>query len=252
MLITCLQILVLFNAFTTRKDLSPIFNKGLITLLLISFIISLMSNNFIIIKKGVSLLGGLFHNTSLSITFHVFIILISIIIIQLTAFYPRNFVNKTNLLNKLLDNLIHNLELSNKTKEQYTIIEYPLIILFIIVGAMFLISCNDIISIFLSIELQSYGLYLLCALYRNSESSTGASLTYFLLGGLSSCIIFLGFGILYANSGISNLDNYYLLANVFDVKYVVYNLYNNNYINYSLAILSIGLLFKISAAPFHF
>ena len=64
-----------------------------------------------------------------------------------------------------------------------------LILLFIITGATFLMSTNDLISIFLAIELQSYGLYILSTLYRNSELSTSGGLMYFLLGGLSSCFI---------------------------------------------------------------
>jgi NADH:ubiquinone oxidoreductase subunit 2 (subunit N) len=95
---------------------------------------------------------------------------------------------------------------------QYRIIEYPLIILFIIIGGIFLVSASDIVSIFLSIELQSYGLYLLSTLYRNSELSTSAGLTYFLLGGLSSCFILLGTSLLYANSGTTNLDGYYVIT----------------------------------------
>jgi len=66
--------------------------------------------------------------------------------------------------------------------EQFKIIEYPLILLFIITGAIFLVSTSDLVSIFLSIELQSYGLYLLSTLYRNSELATSGGLTYFLLG----------------------------------------------------------------------
>ena len=50
-------------------------------------------------------------------------------------------------------------------------------------------STNDLVSIFLSIELQSYGLYLLSTIYRNSELATTGGLIYFLLGGLSSCFI---------------------------------------------------------------
>ena len=222
---------------------------------MISIIISLNSNNFITLKEGVSLLGGLFHNTSLTITFHAFILFIALIIIQLTAFFPRGYTYPAKDEKNFVGNLIKNLELANKAKEQYQIIEYPLIIAFVITGAMFLISCSDIISIFLSIELQSYGLYLLCALYRNSESSTGAGLTYFLLGGLSSCFILLASGLLYTNSGTSSLDSYYILTNLSDVKHTMYNFvywYNNDYLNYSLVILSIGFLFKISAAPFHF
>ncbi len=67
--------------------------------------------------------------------------------------------------------------------EQFKIIEYPLIIIFIITGGVFLISTSDLVSIFLSIELQSYGLYLLSTIYRDSEPATSGGLMYFLLGG---------------------------------------------------------------------
>ncbi len=50
-------------------------------------------------------------------------------------------------------------------------------------------STNDLVSIFLSIELQSYGLYILSTIYRNSELSTTGGLMYFLLGALSSYFI---------------------------------------------------------------
>jgi NADH-ubiquinone oxidoreductase chain 2 len=146
----------------------------------------------------------------------------------------------------------------NQIGEQYKIIEYPLIILFSLTGAIFLISSSDIISIFLSIELQSYGLYLISSIYRNSEESVGAGLTYFLLGGLSSCIILLGQSLLYVNSGNTSLDNIYIIKSISD------GVINNNinigfindtyiyYIQFSLIIMSVGFLFKISAAPFHF
>ena len=101
--------------------------------------------------------------------------------------------------------------------EQFKIIEYPLIILFIIIGSVFLISTSDLVSIFLSIELQSYGLYLLSTLYRNSELATTGGLTYFLLGGLSSCFILLGTSLLYSNSGITNLDCLYVITSLSDI-----------------------------------
>ena len=53
----------------------------------------------------------------------------------------------------------------NKMGEQYKIIEYSLIILFIVTGSIFLVSTSDLVSIFLAIELQSYGLYLLSIIY---------------------------------------------------------------------------------------
>ena len=140
--------------------------------------------------------------------------------------------------------------------EQFKIIEYPLILLFIITGATFLVSTSDLVSIFISIELQSYGLYLLCTLYRNSELATSGGLTYFLLGGLSSCFILLGTGLLYANSGTTNLDGMYVITSLSDLANDLTNnllyWYKSYYINFSLLILSVGFLFKVSAAPFHF
>ena len=50
---------------------------------------------------------------------------------------------------------------------------------------------------YLSIELQSFGLYILATLYKDSDKATSAGLKYFLLGGLSSCIILLGAGLIY-------------------------------------------------------
>ena len=77
---------------------------------------------------------------------------------------------------------------------------------------------NDLVSIFLSIELQSYGLYLLSSIYRNSELSTTGGLIYFLLGGLSSCFILLGTGLLYANSGTTNLEGFYIITSISEVQ----------------------------------
>jgi NADH:ubiquinone oxidoreductase subunit 2 (subunit N) len=101
--------------------------------------------------------------------------------------------------------------------EQFRILDYSLIILFIVAGALFLMSTSDLVSIFLSIELQSYGLYLLCSLYRNSELATTGGLTYFLLGSLASCFILLATSLLYANSGTTNLDNLYIITSISEV-----------------------------------
>lgn len=98
------------------------------------------------------------------------------------------------------------------------IIEYPLILLFVISGAVFLMSTNDLVSIFLSIELQSYGLYILSTIYRNSELSTTGGLIYFLLGGLSSCFILLGTSLLYVNSGTTSMDGLYILNSISELN----------------------------------
>ena len=96
----------------------------------------------------------------------------------------------------------------------------------------------------------------LVLLYRNSEQATSGGLTYFLLGGLSSCFILLGTSLLYANSGTTNLDGLYVITSLSDITNenttnMLY-WYKSYYINFSLLILSVGFLFKVSAAPFHF
>jgi len=67
--------------------------------------------------------------------------------------------------------------------------EYSLIALFSSLGGSLLLSSGDLLSMYLSIELQSFGLYILATIYRESGSATSAGLKYFLLGGLSSCLI---------------------------------------------------------------
>ena len=85
-------------------------------------------------------------------------------------------------------------------------------------GGTFLISSSDFMSVFLSVELQSYGLYLLSTIYRNSELATTGGLMYFLLGGLSSCFILLGLSLLYANSGTTNMDGLYIITSLSDIN----------------------------------
>jgi NADH-ubiquinone oxidoreductase chain 2 len=208
-----------------------------------------------IIGKGIGIHGGLLHITNMTQIFHIFIFFITILILQLTSFYPRKVwvQEHSSLKNIIFNNFVYyRTKIINKMGEQFTIIEYPLIILFVISGAVFLMSTNDLVSIFLSIELQSYGLYLLSTIYRNSELSTTGGLMYFLLGGLSSCFILLGTSLLYANSGTTSLDGLYIISSLSDINNDNSLWYKSYYLNFSLLIFSIGFLFKVSAAPFHF
>jgi NADH-ubiquinone oxidoreductase chain 2 len=259
MLIYSILFLLLSNAVTLRRDKSILFSRVAIIVLIYSSALAmfslLISNSF----KGIGLFGGLFHTTCITQIFQIFIFLISAVILQLTAFYPRRvLIEDYSSLTKLIfyKFLYYKTKIVNKMGEQFKIIEYPLILLFIVTGAIFLVSTSDLVSIFISIELQSYGLYLLSTLYRNSELATSGGLTYFLLGGLSSCFILLGTGLLYANSGTTNLDGMYVITSLSDLANDFSNnllyWYKSYYINFSLLILSVGFLFKVSAAPFHF
>ena len=259
MLIYSILFLLLSNAVTLRRDKSILFSRVAIIVLLYSSYLAFTNLYVACLEKGIGLYNGLFHTTSTTLTFQIFIFIISAVILQLTAFYPRKvWIPEYSSLSKILfyNFIYYKTKIVNKMAEQFRIIEYPLILLFIVTGAVFLVSTSDLVSIFLSIELQSYGLYLLSTLYRNSELATSGGLTYFLLGGLSSCFILLGMSLLYANSGTTNLDGLYVITSLSDIS----NDHSNNilywyksyYINFSLLILSVGFLFKVSAAPFHF
>jgi NADH-ubiquinone oxidoreductase chain 2 len=218
MLITSLLSLLLSNAVSLRRDKSILYSRITIIILLLSSYLALDSLYVTNLDTGIGLYGGLFNATSITHTFQLFIFLVSAAILQLTSFYPRKIFFKKSSIKILSYNTINfKSKIINKMGEQFKIIEYPLIILFIITGAVFLVSTSDLVSIFLSIELQSYGLYLLSTLYRNSELATSGGLTYFLLGGLSSCFILLGTALLYANSGTTSLDGIYVIASISDI-----------------------------------
>jgi len=256
-LISLLIFLLLSNAVTYRQDKSILFSRVVITALISSGYLAANSLHIQPLERGIGIYGGLFNVTTFTQTFNVFILLVSAIILTLTAFYPRKvYVENHSSLRSLITSkfLYNKAVISNKTGEQFRIIEYALIIVFILCGAVFLISTGDLISVFLSIELQSYGLYILSTLYRDSESATASGLTYFLLGGLSSCFILLGSALIYANSGTTNLDNIYIIASISEISDVptVMYWYQPYYLHLSLIVMSVGFLFKVSAAPFHF
>jgi NADH:ubiquinone oxidoreductase subunit 2 (subunit N) len=83
-----------------------------------------------------------------------------------------------------------------------------------ILGGIILNSATDFLTILLGLELQSYSVYILAASYRNYEPSEAAGLKYFLLGALSSALVFMGLAILYAYSGSTNLDHAFLMISL--------------------------------------
>ena len=241
--------LLFSNAVTLRRDISILFNRIAIIALIYCILHGIMSLS--VMGNGIGLHGGLLHITNITQIFQIFIFLISILILQLTSFYHKELVQEDlSTFNKFYSYRLKIIKII--MGEHIKIIEYPLILLFVISGAVFLISTNNLVSIFLAIELQSYGLYLLSTIYRNSELSTTGGLIYFLLGGLSSCFILLGTSLLYANSGTTSLDGLYIINSISDVNNNLTSWYKSYYLNFSLLIFSIGFLFKVSAAPFHF
>jgi NADH-ubiquinone oxidoreductase chain 2 len=211
MILLFVSLLLFSNGLNIRPDSSILYSRVGLIIIFYSLLSASTSFHITYLEKGIGLYGGLFNITPVVLNFQIFIFIISLLILFMTAFYPRKkYVEESaSMFNTLSNDAKQYMSIINKVSEQFTIIEYALIILFVISGATLLISSADLASIYLCIELQSFSLYIISSLYRNSESSTGSALTYFLLGGLSSCFILLGIALIYANSGLTNLDGIY-------------------------------------------
>ena len=249
MILTFILLLLFSNGLTIRPDTSILYSRIGLLIVFYSIISTMLSFHITYLQTGIGLYGGLFHVTPITHGFQIFILLLCGIILLMTGFYPRKKHKSVSM--SLWNKVKEYTSIINKTSEQFTIIEYALIIIFVISGATLLLTSSDLGSIYLCIELQSFSLYIISAIHRNSESSTGSALTYFLLGGLSSCFILLGLALIYANAGLTNLDGIYSIISDSE-KYLNFSTwYIHNYIFYALILISVGFLFKIAAAPFH-
>ena len=249
MILTFILLLLFSNGLTIRPDTSILYSRIGLLIVFYSIISTMFSFHITYLQTGIGLYGGLFHVTPITHGFQIFILLLCGIILLMTGFYPRKKHKGVSM--SLWNKVKEYTSIINKTSEQFTIIEYALIIIFVISGATLLLTSSDLGSIYLCIELQSFSLYIISAMHRNSESSTGSALTYFLLGGLSSCFILLGLALIYANAGLTNLDGIYSIISDSE-KYLNFSTwYIHNYIFYALILISVGFLFKIAAAPFH-
>ena len=89
MLILSIIFLLLSNAVTLRRDKSILFSRVAILVLLYSSLLGLNSLYITSLDRGIGLFGGLFHATTTTQIFQIFIFMISALILTLTGFYPR-------------------------------------------------------------------------------------------------------------------------------------------------------------------
>jgi NADH-ubiquinone oxidoreductase chain 2 len=165
--------------------------------------------------KGISIYCGLFQVSYSNLFIESFIYFIGTLIL-LSSTHINTYSIIPNLGSISTDDyknssiFLKDISLSQDSKN------YSLIALFSMLGSSLLLSSCDLLSMYLSIELQSFSLYVLATLYRN-YSATSAGLKYFLLGGLSSCIILLGSALIYALTGLTGFDSIYSLISSINV-----------------------------------
>jgi NADH-quinone oxidoreductase subunit N len=121
-------------------------------------------------------------------------------------------------------------------------LEYPVLIMLATVGMLLMISANDLISLYMGIELQSLALYVVAAINRDSAKSSEAGLKYFVLGALSSGMLLYGASLVYGLTGHTQFA---------DIAKALSLSGSNLGIVFGIVFIIAGLAFKVSAVPFH-
>ena len=119
--------------------------------------------------------------------------------------------------------------------------EYPILILFATAGMGMMVSANDLLTLYIGLELNSLASYVLASFMRRDVRSAEAGLKYFILGSLASGILLYGISLVYGFSGTT----------VFGDIAAAYAAGSNTGLLFGLVFVFAGLAFKMSAVPFH-
>jgi NADH-quinone oxidoreductase subunit N len=128
-------------------------------------------------------------------------------------------------------------------REKLSRFEFPVLVLFATLGMMVMISANDLMTVYLGLELLSLPLYVIAAFDRDNPRSAEAGLKYFVLGALASGLLLYGASLVYGFAGTTNFDRLAdALSSPADVSAGVV---------VGIVFVIAALAFKISAVPFH-
>ena len=123
--------------------------------------------------------------------------------------------------------------------------EYVAVVLMAAAGGLIIAAAQDLLVIFVGLELLSLGLYILTAFAKSSGKSAEAAMKYYLFGGMSAAFLLFGFSYLYGITGSTNLHQILLAVYGWNVYHAAPLLY------LSVVLIAAGLGFKVAAVPFH-
>jgi len=123
--------------------------------------------------------------------------------------------------------------------------ESIILVLLATLGMLIMVSSNNMLSLYMGLELQSLSLYILASSNRNSLNSSEAGLKYFILGALSSGLLLFGISLIYGYTGTTSY------AHISDIILLEQNVQTPMALIVGLVFVLAGLAFKISAVPFH-
>ena len=134
--------------------------------------------------------------------------------------------------------IVMSIDFAKRAGQQH--FEYSVLIVLSTLGMLMLISANDLIALYLGLELMSLPLYVVAASYRDQLRSTEAGLKYFVLGALSSGMLLYGASLVYGFTGTVSFTGIAHAAPQGGIGLI-----------FGLVFLSAGFCFKVSAVPFH-
>lgn len=131
-------------------------------------------------------------------------------------------------------------------KKKIMSFEYYILTLLVTLGGMVFVSAHDLLTFYLGLELMSFSLYVMAAYHRRSLKSSEAGLKYFILGSLASGFMLYGMSLFYGLTGSTSFES-------LQIALTNQQLLTDQYMMISLALVMmlVGMLFKISAVPFH-
>ncbi|AHC73554.1 NADH-quinone oxidoreductase subunit N [Candidatus Endolissoclinum faulkneri L5] len=209
---------------------------------------------FLVISALTLLMAGLFMSTNslkiISYSTIIILLLTAILVIQSEntlafqgLFISDNFARFIKIIIILGAVFSILISFEHLKRSENNLFEYPLLILFTTLGMMLMTSANDLILLYMSVELQSIALYVIATIQRNTLKSTEAGLKYFVLGALSSGILLYGCSIIYGFTGTTSFNGI--------ATFLSTNRSTSPGLIIGLIFLISGLAFKVSIAPFH-
>ena len=210
-LLACGLLLMLADGFKMRGLLSSLAGIGLLSSAIIAF------PGIIHGEKMQAFYGGMVYFGGLASVIHIFLCISGL----LTIFFVHDYLQKYH----------------EDIGEAYALLVFSLI------GMIMMATANDLIIIFVGLEIFSVCLYIMAGLFRKDARSIEAGLKYFLLGAFASAFLLYGMSLLYGISGTTNLSQ------LLSIDYA--SLQGSLMFYPSLGLILVGYLFKTAAFPFH-
>jgi NADH-quinone oxidoreductase subunit N len=141
-------------------------------------------------------------------------------------------------------------------KENINYFEYVILLMFSTIGLMFFVSSYDLVSMYFALEVQSLSFYILASIKKDSAFSVESGLKYFIIGAFSSGLLLFGISLIYGLAGTTNFENlsklfigFNCLTSLDGLNFFINSLENRLVLG--IIFILVGLLFKLTAVPFH-